>query len=152
MNRKQKSIVTNIIAVICCTALFVVVMVNVRNVLNKSEAMRTMRLLGQQVHEYREKYRSSPPESFIIGQRQRLVDARLGEVTYRAQWLGYNAKPNDILSYSKKNYGLIAGNGYIVMFLDGSVKWMEKSEFEELLDQQQSQAERELLQKDIGIR
>ncbi len=151
MNQKQKSIIINFITMICCTFLFVTIMVNVRGIVNKSEATRTMEMLGQQVHAYREKNRSSPPESFIIAQRHALGDARLGDVTYRAQWLGYNPKPYDILAYSKKNYGLIAGKGYIVMFLDGSVKWMGKSEFEELLDQQQSQAERDLLQKDLGI-
>ena len=126
-------------------------MMNVRGILNKSEAMRTMEMLGQQVLAYREKYHSSPPESFIISQRKALGDVRLGGLTYRAQWLGYNAKPYDILAYSEKNYGLIAGKGYVVMFLDGSVKWMGKSEFEELLNQQQSKAEQELIQKDLGI-
>lgn len=152
MNRKQKSIIINFIGVICCTAVFMIVMVNVRGVLNKSEAMRTMELLGQQVHEYREKHRSSPPESFIITQRQNMKDARLGEMIYRAQWIGYNPKPDDILAYSKKTYGFIAGNGYVVMFLDGSVKWMERTEFEELLGQHQSEAERELLRENPIMR
>ncbi len=151
MNQKQESIIINFITMICCTFLFVTIMVSVRDVLNKSEATRTMEMLGQRVHAYREKHRSSPPESFIIAQRHAMGDVRLGNVIYRAQWLGYNPKPYDILAYSEKNYGLIAGKGYIVMFLDGSVKWMGKSEFEDLLNQQQSQAERDLLQKDLGI-
>ena len=149
MNRKQKTIIAKLIAVTCCTVLLTATMVNIRGIVNKSEAMRAMKLLGQQVHAYREKHRSSPPESFIISQRQLIGDIRLGEVTYRRQWIGYNPKPYDILTYSKKNYGLVAGKGYIVMFLDGSVKWMEIRQFEELLDQQQSKAERDLLQKHL---
>ena len=151
MNQKQKKIVATIIRVLCITFIFVTIMVNVRDALNKSEATRTMVFLGQQVHKYREKYRSSPPESFIMAQRQKIEDVRLGEMTYRAQWLGYNAKPGDILAYSEKNYGFIAGKGAIVMFLDGTVKWMDKVEFDKLLDQQQSTVERDLLRKDIGL-
>ncbi len=51
MNRRQKSIIINFFVVIAGTTVFVAVMLNVRDHLNKAEAMRTMEHLAEKVQE-----------------------------------------------------------------------------------------------------
>ena len=147
MNQRQKSIIIRFVVVIVCTAVFVVVMLNVRDYVNRAEAMRTMELLGEKVRQYRDKFNSTPPKTHLTGQRTDLRDVRLGDFEYRAPWIGFGASPDTILAYSRKNYQFLVGKGYIVMRLDGSVEWMGITEFKELLKKQQTQAEIELLQK-----
>lgn len=147
MNPRQKSIIIRFVVVIAGTAAFVAVMLNVRDYVNRAEAMRTMEHLGEKVRQYRAKYNSTPPKSYLTGQRLDFQDARLGDFEYRAPWIEFGASPDTILTYARKNYQFLVGKGYIVMRLDGSVEWMEKAKFEALLRKQQTQAEIELLQK-----
>ncbi len=147
MNPRQKSIIIRFVVVIVCTAVFVAVMLNVRDYVNRAEAMRTMEHLGEKVRQYRAKFNSTPPKSYLIGQRTDLQDVRLGDFEYRAPWIEFGASADTILAYSRKNYQFLVGKGYIVMRLDGRVEWMEKAKFETLLKKQQTQAEIELLQK-----
>lgn len=147
MNPRQKSIIIRFVVVIVCTAVFVAVMLNVRDYVNRAEAMRTMEHLGDKVRQYRAKYNSTPPKSYLTGQRTDLQDVRLGDFEYRAPWIGFGASPDTILAYARKNYQFLVGKGYIVMWLDGRVEWMEKDKFEAVLKKQQTQAEIELLQK-----
>lgn len=149
MNPRQKSIILNFVTVIIITTVFVLIMANVRDLLNKSEAIRSMELLGQRVKSYRQQRHSTPPKSFVMGGDQPISLVRLGDINYRAHWISYNAKPDTILGYTYKNFGFLAGKGYVVMFLDGNVTWMEKHQFEQLLAKQQTQAEIELLQKNL---
>lgn len=148
MNPKQRSTIINFITVIIVTAVFVLIMANVRDLLNKSEAIRSMELLGQRVKTYRQQRNSTPPKSFVMGEDESISLVRLGNINYRAHWISYNAKPDTILAYAYKNFGVFAGKGYVVMFLNGDVTWMEKDQFEQLLAKQQTQAEIELLHKD----
>jgi len=127
--------------------IFIGVMVNVKDHINKSEAIRAMELLGQRVREYREKHHSTPPESYFNQQKNVLGAVRLGEVNYRAQWIGFDSSPDTILAYSWTNYLFLVKDGYVVMMLDGRVEWMDKDDFEILLKKQQTQSEIELLKK-----
>lgn len=147
MNQRQKTIIIRSVVVIVGTTAFVTVMLGVRDYVNRAEAMRTMEHLGENVRQYRAKYNSTPPKSYLTGQRTELQDARLGDFEYRAPWLEFGAGPDTILAYARKNYQFLIGKGYIVMRLDGHVEWMEKDKFEALLKKQQTEAEIELLQK-----
>ena len=147
MNRRQKAIIQNFISVSIGTTVFILVMINVKDIVNKSEAMRAMELLGKSVQEYRKKYHSTPPESYIVRQKEDLRAVRLGELKYRAQWVEFGAEPDTILGYSRKNYISFVEKGYIVLRLSGRVEWMKKKEFEKLLKEQQTQAEIELLRE-----
>jgi hypothetical protein len=147
MNQRQKSIILNFIIVVTITAIFVGVMLNVRDYVNRAEAIRTMEHLARKVQEYRSQFSSTPPKTYLIGQRMDFQDVRLGEFEYRAQWIEFGADPDTILAYSRKNYQFLVGKGYIVMSLDGRVKWMKRAEFVKLLKKQQTEAEVKLLQK-----
>ena len=151
MNQRQKSTIVRSVVVILSTLAFVVVMLNVRDYVNRAEAVRTMEYLGEKVRQYRATYNSTPPKSYLTGQRTEFRDARLGDFEYRAPWIEFGASPDTILASTRKNYQFIIGRGYIVMRLDGSVEWMGSTEFNELLSRQQTQAEIEILQKPKGF-
>ena len=145
MNRRQKSVIINFVIVAIVTTLFAVVMTNVKDFVNKSEGLRAMTLLAEHIQEYRKEYKSLPPESHLNRIKNQLKLLRLGQLQYRAQWISFGAEPDTILAYSQKNYPFLVGKGSIVMRLDGTVEWMDKPEFEELLGKQQSSVEIELL-------
>ena len=145
MNKQQRSIITNFIFVTAGTAIFVGAMINVKDVINKSEAIRSMELLGQGVRKYRDSYHSTPPESYFNQLKNSISMVRLDNVQYRAQWIGFDDGPDTVLAYSYKNYKFLVKRGYIVMRLDGSVEWIEKDEFIKLLKKQQTDAEIKLL-------
>ena len=151
MNKRQKSIFLNFIFVIAVTFFFVAVMMNVRDGINKSEAIREMGLLAEKVLEYRREHGSLPSESYVISQVRALRFMRLGELKYRAQWIGMDAPDETILAYAYRHYHFLAGEGYVVMRLDGEVEWITKATFEELLGRQQSEAELELLRSGRGL-
>ena len=137
--------------VIAITAIAVVAMINFRDWVNHSEAMRAMEHLGQIVLKYRDdpNHPSVPPKSWVDSQRENLPgNVRLGNLQYRARWIDFESTPDEILAYTEKNYrSLLIGSGYIVLRLDGRVEWMGKKEFEMLLAQQQSPEEIQMLQK-----
>lgn len=141
MNRRQKSIIRSFVFVIVGTAAFVIGAANLKDFINKSEAMRTMDMLVPKVQEYRRQYGILPLESYVTEQRRLLGDVRLGEINYRAQWIKFGAPGDTVLAYIRKNYSLLVGKGYIVMRLDGQVQWMGIEEFENLLKQQQGEVE-----------
>ena len=151
MNRRQKSIIINFFVVVAGTTVFVAAMLNVRDHLNRAEAVRTMEHLAEKVQEYREKFKSTPSKTYLVGHRTDFEDVRLGDFEYRAPWIKFGAGPDTILAYARKNYQFLIGRGYIVMRLDGRVEWMKKVEFEVLLKKQQTEAEIELLQKPRGF-
>lgn len=146
MNQRQKSIICNFVFVVVATTIFVVAMINVKDLVNKSEAMRAMDLLGQDILQYREKFKSLPPESYVKSKIDFLKIVRLGDLKYRARWIGFEAEPDTILAYSLKDYSFLVKKGYVVLRLDGRVEWMAKPEFRKLLNEQQTQVEIELLQ------
>jgi hypothetical protein len=143
MNRHQKAILAESITVLAVTALAVMAMIIVKDWINRSEAMRAMKQLGQEVLEYRKTHGSVPPESYVESVIQTLQGhRRLGELHYRARWINFDSTPDQILAYSERAYrSPLVGSGYIVLRLDGRVQWMHKEQFERLLAQQQSQQE-----------
>lgn len=147
MNKRQRSIITNFIFVTVGTTIFIGVMMNVKDVINKSEAIRAMEVLGQGVSKYRDKNHSTPPESYFNRLKNSASTIRLGDVHYRAQWIGFDNGPDTILAYSYKNYKFFVKRGYVVMRLGGNVEWIERREFTELLKKQQTETEINLLNK-----
>ncbi len=145
MNRRQKVILIYFITVIVVTAIAVVAIINFKDWVNRSEAMRAMEHLSKIVLQYRQKHGLVPPEPYVDDIKESLEGyVRLGSLQYRARWLDLESTPDEILAYTKKNYrSLLVGKGYIVLRLDGNVEWMGKQEFETLLAQQQSPMERD---------
>lgn len=149
MNRRQKAILRNTTTVIVITAIAVASMVNFKNLINRSEAMRAMEHLGRIVLQYRKNYGSVPSESYVDRIKEELEGrARLGKVNYRAQWLDFESTPDEILAYTERyHHSWLFDKGYIVLRLDGRVEWMDKQKLETLLAQQQSSMEIEMLRK-----
>jgi hypothetical protein len=151
MNRRQKAILINATTVLVITGIAVAAMINLKNWVNRSEAMRAMEHLSRIVLQYREKYGAVPPESYIDRIREELEGhVRLGEVIYRAQWITFESTPDEILAYTGRCHSSwLFGKKYIVLRLDGRVEWMDKQEFETLLARQQSSQELEMLHKKL---
>lgn len=139
----------NFSAVIIVTIIAVVAMINLRAWINRSEAMRAMEHLGSIVLDYRSKYSSVPPQSYVDDVEKNLIGSvRLGKLNYRALWIDFGALPDEILAYTERNYdSLFVGNGFVVLRLDGSVQWLPKREFKKLLSQQQSLEEVQMTSK-----
>jgi hypothetical protein len=150
MNGRQKTILSNTTTVIVITAIAVAAMINLKNWVNRSESMRAMGHLGRIVSQYREKYGSVPPESYIDRIKEELEGhVRLGEVIYRAQWISFESTPDEILAYTERPHtSWLFGKKHIILRLDGRVEWMDKRELETLLAQQQSSQELEMLRKE----
>jgi len=163
MNKRQRAILVEFISVIAITAIAVVVMINLKDWVNRSEAIRAMNQLGQKVLEYQNQYRKNylqeygkeypyatvPTEYYINSIKKSLEGwVRLGNLQYRARWIGLEATPDEVLAYTEKKYrSSLLSDGYVVLRLDGRVEWMGKQEFEKLLAQQQSEAEIEMMHK-----
>jgi hypothetical protein len=152
VNRRQKAILRDIITVIVITAIAAAAMINLKDWINRSEAMRAMEQLGQIVLQHRKNYGSVPPQSYIDKIKEELEGyARLGEVIYRAQWIDFESPPDTILAYTEKPRRLwLFSKGYVVLHLDGRVEWMDKQKFETLLAQQQSPEEIQILRKELN--
>jgi hypothetical protein len=151
MNRRQKAILTNTITVLVITTIAVAAMINLKNWVNRSEAMRAMEHLSRVVLQHREKYGSIPPESYIDRIKEELEGhVRLGKLVYRAQWINFESTPDEILAYTERYHSSwLFGKKYIILRLNGRVEWMDKRELETLLAQQQSSQELEMLHKGL---
>jgi hypothetical protein len=149
MNRRQKAILTNIITVIIITAFAVLAMINFKDWLNRSEAIRAMEHLGRIALQYRKEHGSVPPQSYVDSVRGDLPgNVRLGAMRYRGLWIGFESSGEEILAYVKKEYhSSLLSDGFIVLRLDGRVEWMGEKEFKELLARQQSAIEIQMLQQ-----
>jgi hypothetical protein len=151
MNRRQKAILINTTTVIVVTTIAVAAMINLKNWVNRSESMRAMENLGRMVSQYRGKYGSVPPESYVDGIREELEGrARLGKVIYRAQWIDFESKPGEILAYTEQPHSSwLLGKKHVILRLDGRAEWMDEREFKTLLARQQSSQEIEMLNKKL---
>jgi hypothetical protein len=149
MNRRQKAIIVNTVTVLAITAIAVGAMINLKNQINRSEVERAMDGLSQAILQYKQKYGSVPPESYINRIREGLEgNVRLGGIIYRAQWISFDSTPNDILAYTAApRSSWLQGEKYLVLRLDGRVEWMKKQALDALLAQQQSAQEIEMLHK-----
>ncbi|MFZ0035664.1 MAG: hypothetical protein WAK60_11845 [Sedimentisphaerales bacterium] len=151
MNKRQKAVLRDIITVIVITTIAAAAMINLKDWINRSEAMRAMEHLGQIVLQYRKTYGSVPPQSYIDKIKEELEGyVRLGEVVYRAQWIDFESPPDAILAYTEKpRSSWLFSKGYVVLRLNGRVEWMDKQKFETLLAQQQSPEEIQMLRKEL---
>jgi hypothetical protein len=141
------------VIVIAITVFAVVAMINVKDWVNRSEAMRAMRQLGKEVLKWRQQYseahpeerRLAPPEPWVERQREYLPgNVRLGRLTYRARYIDSESTLDEILAYTSRNYrSPLVGKGYIVLFLDGRIEWVSKDEFKKLLAKQRSNSPQE---------
>jgi len=149
MNKRQKAIIINFATIITATIIAVAAMINVKDWVNRSEAMRAMEHLSQIVLQYRKENGCVPPESYVDRIKEELEgSARLGNLNYRARWIEPDSSPDEILAYTQRDYTtFIGGSGAIVLRLDGRVEWMDKETFEPLLARQQKPLEIETLQK-----
>jgi len=149
MNKRQRIILRKFMVVIAVTALAVFAMINFKDWVNRSEAIRAMENLSKKVLLYRQENGSVPPESWVDMQKENLPGyVRMGTLQYRGIWIDFESSSDDILAYTQRNYhSLFVGKGYVVLRLDGRVQWLGKEEFEKLLARQQSQDELKLLQE-----
>jgi len=149
MNRRQRHILVNFAIVTVVTVIAAVGMVEMKNNINRSEAMRAMEQLGREVSEYKQKHGSVPPESYVEGRKKSFEgQLRLGSPHYRARWIAFDSPPDTILAYARKDYhSLFFRPGAIVLRYDGEVQWMDKADFDKLLARQQSPLEVEMTLK-----
>ena len=149
MNKLQKRILANFVVVLLVTVTAVVGMVELKNMVNRSEAMRAMEQLQKAVTEYRGKNGSVPPETYVDGIIKTFAGVpRLGDLHYRAQWIAFDSPPDTILAYAIKNYrSLFSRPGAIVLRFDGRIEWMDKASFDKLIAGQQTPMELEMTPK-----
>ncbi len=138
VNKRQRALLTESILVLAATTAAVVGMIHLKDYVNRSEAMRAMGQLGERVLEYRKQHGSLPPESFVNSIKGNLEGSvRMGNVKYRALYIGLDASADTILAYSHKGFtSSFLKDGYVVLHLDGRVKWMPKASFEALLTEE----------------
>jgi hypothetical protein len=149
MNRRQKIILIESATVLVITVVAVVAMINAKDWVNRSEAMRAMEQLGQRVLDYRKANNFVPPESYVTSIKESLEGhLRLGPVQYRGLWIDFESTPDEILAYCEKRYpSSLLDDGYVVLRLSGKVQWLGKQEFETELARQQGEKEIEMLRK-----
>ncbi|MHA2497430.1 MAG: hypothetical protein ACXAEI_18310 [Candidatus Hodarchaeales archaeon] len=154
MNKRQKAILAEFLAVMLITAVAVLAMINFKDWVNRSEAIRAMESLSKKILEYRQTHGSVPPKSWVDEQTERLPGyVRLGDLQYRGLWIDFESTPDEILAYAERNYkSLLVEKGYVVLRLDGRVEWLGKQEFETLLARQQSQSEIQMLHGNQGFK
>lgn len=147
MNKRQRATLIKSITVVLLTLIAVVVMINVKDWINRSEAIRAMEQLGLRVRKYRNDHGSVPPESYVTNIKESLEGhVRLGDVKYRGRWIDFESTPDEIVAYTQKKYpSSLLSDGYIVLRLNGNVEWLGKQEFKTELARQQSQKEVEIL-------
>jgi hypothetical protein len=128
---RQKALLTESLLVLAATAGAVVGMMHLKDYVNRSEALRAMDQLGRRILEYRQRYGSLPPESFLDSIKGDLEGAvRMGNVKYRALYIGPGAPADTILAYSERRYpSSFLGDGYVVLHLSGGVEWVPAPQF-----------------------
>ncbi len=151
MKKRQKSMLTEVIVVITITAIAVFGMVNFKDYVNKSEAIKSMNNLSIIVKNHKDQYGMIPSESYIEQVKDYLQGSlRLGKLQYRSRWIDYDSSPDTILAYTERNYrSPFVKSGFVVLRLDGQVQWMGNAEFKQIFATQQKPEEIECLKKDI---
>ena len=153
MIRRQKNLLRDVIIVIAFTTIAVVAMINIKDLVNRSEAMRAMEELGQRVKDYREDPNNFtgilPSKSYVDSIKGSLTgQARFGDLQYRAIWIDSDSTPDEVLAYTERNFrSFLVGKGYVILRLDGRVEWMGKQQFDAILPEKQRQMETEMLQQ-----
>ena len=143
MNKRQKTILAELITGIVITILAVIAMINFKDWVNRSQAIRAMEQLGQDVLKHRKEHGLVPSKAYVDEIKRELEGgARLGNLQYRALWIDPASTPDEVLAYTKREYpSSLLNDGFIVLRLDGTVKRMSKEQFDTLLPEQQRQKE-----------
>jgi hypothetical protein len=148
MNKKQKSLVANLISTVVIVVLFIFSFGNFKDYVNKSEAIRAFKQLGQEVLKYRKETGQLPSEAMIANLKEQLEgSARAGNINYRAQYISIDSPPDTIVAYTDKNYNWLIKSGSVVLLLDGRVLYLSPKEFNDLLTKQQTAIEAEQMKK-----
>jgi hypothetical protein len=149
MNKLQKQILVNFAVVMLVTVTAIVGMVELKNIVNRSESMRAIEQLQKAVAAYKQKNGSVPSEAYVDGIIKTFDgQPRLGNLKYRARWIGFDSSPDAVLAYVKKEYhSLFSRPGAIVLLFDGRIEWMDKANFDKLIASQQTQLELEMTPK-----
>jgi hypothetical protein len=150
MNKKQKWVLMNFVFVVIFTAVVVAGMIELKNWVNRSEAIHAVEQLQTAVAAYKQKNGSVPPESYVDGIVKTFEgQPRLGNVNYRARWIKFDSPPETILACVRKNYhSFFSHPGAIVLRLDGHIEWMDKASFDKLITSQRTPLELEMTPKD----
>jgi type II secretory pathway pseudopilin PulG len=145
VNKRQRALLAESLFVLIATLAAVVGMMQLKDYVNRSEAMRAMTQLGQRILEYRKQYGSLPPQSWVDNIKGDVEGAvRIGNVNYRAMWIGLDAPSDTILAYSQKRLpSSFLKDGYVVLRLDGTVEWLPTKEFADLFARQRTPTEPE---------
>ncbi|MCH7917085.1 MAG: hypothetical protein IIC50_03765 [Planctomycetes bacterium] len=132
MNRRQKALLRETVVVLSVTVAVLIGMLNLKDWINRREAMRAMHQLAESIQDYRTTYQSVPARDFVDAQIPTLSGhVRLGKLTYRAAEITLDSADDEILAYTEQHYrSLFVNSGYIVMHLDGTVLWREQGEFQ----------------------
>jgi len=143
MNRQQKNLIIDILIIVVATSIAVSAMFTFKDWVNRNEAVRAVNHLGQLVLEYKNRYGSIPPQSYIDDVKNTLEGyVRVGDLQYRARWIDIDCSGDEILAYTEKFYhSPFSASGYIVLRLNGRVEWMDVKDFKALLTKQQSPLE-----------
>lgn len=143
MTPYKRSLLIQFIVVLLATVAAVVAMLHLKDYVNRSEAMRAMTQLGRRILTYRAERGSLPPQSFIDDVKDDVDGAvRIGNVRYRALWIGPDAPKDTILAYSEKRHpSSFLDDGFVVLRLDGTVEWMPCARFADLFTTRRTDAE-----------
>jgi hypothetical protein len=149
VNRRQRALLIESILVVAATTAAVIGMIHLKDHVNRSEAVRAMEGLGKLVLEYRKEHGSLPPQSYVDSVKGGVEGAvRMGNVRYRALYIGMDAPGDTILAYSEKRHrSSLLKDGLVVLRLNGTVEWMPTADFTRLFAQQRAPAEPNLPKK-----
>jgi hypothetical protein len=148
MNRAQKRLIANLISAVVIITVFIFSFGNFKDYVNKSEALRAFKQLGQEVLDYRKQTGQLPSESMIANLKEQLEgSARVGNIEYRAQYISIDSPPATIVAYSEKEYHWLIKSGFVVLLLDGRVLYMSPKDFNGLLAKQRTAFEAEQMKK-----
>jgi hypothetical protein len=149
VNKRQKAILAEVVSIMLVTLIAVVGMINFKDYINRSEAISAMQQLSTIIVDYRKRNGRVPPESLVTDAVRDLKGGvRLSGFQYRGLWIDFDAEPNDILAYTQKNYpSSLLNDGYIILQVDGAVKWMGIDEFRGALARRQSDVEIEMTRR-----
>ena len=136
MQKRQKKIVRNFLIVVLATVVVTFGMINIKDWVSRSESMRAMESLGQEVLRYRNQYGSVPPEGYIGKIKEQLEgQIRLGKLNYRARWISFGSQSDSILAYSRRKYhSFLFHDDFVVLRLDGTVERLSIEEFRKIFN------------------
>jgi len=143
MTRYKRSLLIQSAVILLATVAAVVGLMHLKDYVNRSEAMRAMTQLGGRILDYRSIHGSLPPQSFIDDVKDQVDGAvRIGNVRYRALWIGLGAPDETILAYSEKRHSSsFLDDGFVVLRLNGTVEWLPSAQFRALLATQRADSE-----------